>query len=592
MNTYAVFRAVLPDLDGTVLALTAFSFYRLTVNGHFVSFGPARAGKGHARVDEIALSPYASEGENEILIEVAGYYCKTLSTVKQPSFLQAEVRRGETVLAATGHQFDCFLPPHKLQQTERYSKQRHFTEIWDLREAGTLTEEVYRTEAEILPLDLQYLPRRAPYPLYEDLNISASKLGGVLRFEETLPYKKEKYSRGYLPEDWGFWQYDALSYHPHTWIQRQEQTPTRKEETLPLSLQENEYAIFDLGHIEAGFFMTKLKAFAESEVIFAFTEYYEGETFRFSNMNAHNVISYLLSAGGEHEVMSFEPYTCRFLMVAVKKGAVKLEDIGMKSYMFDIRGLSYPDCKDKELQAIYRAAVRTFAHNAVDLYTDCPSRERAGWLCDSYFTAKTEFALTGKTAVEDAFLENYRYYRNEGEIREGALPMCYPADVETDEPEGRFIPQWTMWYILECAEYCLKRGHEDAKEDFRESIYMLLHFYRQFENENGLLEKLPSWNFVEWSVANDWTEDVNFPTNFLYAGVLDAIADLYDDTSCRRRAKEVRDATIQASFNGTYFHDHAVRDESGQLILQDHASEACQYYAILFGGLDMDSARY
>ena len=26
---------------------------------------------------------------------------------------------------------------------------------------------------------------------------------------------------------------------------------------------------------------------------------------------------------------------------------------------------------------------------------DCPSRERAGWLCDSYFTAKTEYVLTG-----------------------------------------------------------------------------------------------------------------------------------------------------------------------------------------------------
>ena len=41
----------------------------------------------------------------------------------------------------------------------------------------------------------------------------------------------------------------------------------------------------------------------------------------------------------------------------------------------------------------YSGAIRTFAHNAVDLYSDCPSRERAGWLCDSYFSAKTEYCL-------------------------------------------------------------------------------------------------------------------------------------------------------------------------------------------------------
>ena len=63
--------------------------------------------------------------------------------------------------------------------------------------------------------------------------------------------------------------------------------------------------------------------------------------------------------------------------------------------------------EDPVLNSICRAGVRTFAHNAVDLYTDCPSRERAGWLCDSYFTAKTEYALTGKCVVEKNFLENF-----------------------------------------------------------------------------------------------------------------------------------------------------------------------------------------
>ncbi len=594
MNTYAVFSAELDDIKGAVLYITACSFYRLTVNGKFAAFGPARTAKNHARVDAIALSEFAASGKNHIVIEMTGYYCKSLSTVFQPSFFCAEVRIADQILAASGYDFAAFAPTCKLQRVERYSRQRHFTEIWDMRNFKALTDEQYRAETEILNLDLTMLARTAPYPLYEDIILSETKLGGTLTFDETRPYKKEKYSRGYLPQGWGFWRYDEIELHPHTWIQRQKQTISKGKHDFPVTIQKDEYIVLDFEHIEVGFFLASIRACCESELILAFSEYYEGDIFELPNMNAHNVIELFLDETSQKDFMSFEPYTCRYAIIAVKEGKIQLDSFGIKTFMFDIKNIEYPDFGDKAVNDIYRAAVRTFAHNAVDLYTDCPSRERAGWLCDSYFTAKVEYALTGKTAVEDAFLENFLSYQQDEKLHPGVLPMCYPADAETDteDSRGRFIPQWTMWYILESADYLLRRGHADQKEAFRESIEALLGFYRQYENSDGLLERLPGWNFVEWSVANDWTEDVNYPTNFLYAGVLDAIADIYGDETCRRRADEVRKETIRQSFHGTYFHDHAVRDESGTLILQKDASEACQYYAILFGELDLKDKTY
>ena len=38
--------------------------------------------------------------------------------------------------------------------------------------------------------------------------------------------------------------------------------------------------------------------------------------------------------------------------------------------------------------------------------------------------------------------------------------------------------------------------------------------------------------------------------------------------------------------------DHAIRDENGKLVLQDHSSEACQYYAILFANIDMKDTKF
>jgi alpha-L-rhamnosidase len=508
----------------------------------------------------------------------------------------AELRCENEVLACTGRDFEGFLTKCKLQKVERYSKQRHFTEIWDYRKGISSLSDNYRAELEILEnLDITILDRRAPYALYEDIRLFGARTRGILEFDPTLSFKKEKYSDGRLPENWGFWEYDDIEHHPHTWIQRQKQYITGYNVELPLELKSGEYAIFDFGKIEAGFLAFQAIAMCESDVVIAFTEYYEGENFELPNMNAHNVLEYFLPQGFSDEVLSFEPYTCRFAIVAVKEGHIRLNSFGIKTFMFDTGNIELPDYKDETLNTIYRAAVRTFAHNAVDLYTDCPSRERAGWLCDSYFTAKTEYTLTGKTLVEDAFLENYRLYKDTGELLPGTLPMCYPADMfihPADKEIFRFIPQWTMWYIIEVAEYVLKRGHKDIVLEFKESIYNLLDFYRQYENEDGLLECLPSWNFVEWSKANDWTKDVNYPTNFLYAQVLACIADLYGDENCRMRSEEVRKAAVEQSFNGTYFVDHAVRDENGKLVLQNHSSEACQYYAILFGGIDMADLKF
>ena len=129
-------------------------------------------------------------------------------------------------------------------------------------------------------------------------------------------------------------------------------------------------------------------------------------------------------------------------------------------------------------------------------------------------------------------------------------------------------------------------------ELFRKTVEDLLAFYKRYENEDGLLEDLPSWNFVEWSRANTWTANVNYPTNFLYAGALEAAYRLFHDPALLRRSEEVRRKTLAQSFDGVRFYDHALRNGTGILTLQPDCSEIAQYYAILFGGFDIKAPEY
>lgn len=580
MNTFLVLETEISPMPSAELHIAGTCFYRVYVNDAFLCFGPARTGRGYIREDVVSIPE--CEKKCHIRIEAVGYYCKSLSTVMQTSCLMAEIRCGDAVIASTGKDFRAYMPGTKLQKVERYSTQRHFTEIWDYTRIGS------QVDLEIVDEGLTVLDRKAPYPDYKDISLHTLWNRGSYRFDADLPYKQEKYS-WQMSKDWGFFEWDEIERHPFSWAQRLSQTVTGREEALPVVVAEGEYVLLDFGRVEAGFLKASMEALEDSDVVFSFCEYFQGDTFAFQNMNAHNVLEYILAKGDCREVQSFEPYTARFVRICVKKGKIRLNRFGIKTYAFDTTGIKLLHCENPALNGIYKAAVRTFAHNAVDLYYDCPSRERAGWLCDSYFTAKAEYALTGKTLVEDAFLENYRLYKNGGELPEGMIPRSYPSDYK---PHHAFIPQWSMWYILEVAEYIQKRGHEEEKEAFRASIYGLLAFYRQYENADGLLEKLPSWNFVEWSIANEWVWDVNYPTNFLYAKVLECIASLYGDEECFRRSEEVRKTAVAQSFKNGYFRDHALRDEAGALQLLEDSSEACQYYAVLFGGIDLSLPQY
>ena len=188
LNTQLLFTAEVPSLEATTLQLTAADFYRLTVNGHFVGFGPARTAKGYARVDSYDLSAYDNQKlyahdtsvrgmiqrrrPNEIRIEVAGYHCSTLATALQASFLAAELLDavGAPILYTGGEYegegFYCFHHSRRARNVERYSVQRHFTEIWN-EHVEDPKADFLRTEVEPIEGEVTFLPRAVPLPRYE-----------------------------------------------------------------------------------------------------------------------------------------------------------------------------------------------------------------------------------------------------------------------------------------------------------------------------------------------------------------------------------------------------------------------------------------
>lgn len=589
INSLTAYRTVLTQKGDAELLITAVSFYRAYLDGKFIGYGPARTAKKYARVDRLPLK--LDGGEHVLTIEAIGFHCQSLSTARMPSFLIAEVILDGESVAWTGRDFEAFVPAYHERVVDRYSIQRHFTEVCDLRRGDISTDPACHADVAVLYPNVTFLERGVPYPNYDTFSTDTYAWCGKLIYDEKLAATvAETYSKPLTAQNirWIMYAPDEIPSRPFPWLFSHSQQVLTKSGRLPIELCAGEYALLDFSQIETCFLSSTFEAIEESDVVIAWSEYFEGDQFAIKN-STKNVVEYFAGAGQKVDRQTFEPFSMRFVLVAVRSGRIKLTGVGGMRFEHPVDGVEYPDLGNDLRNLIYRASVRTLAQNSVDLFMDCPSRERAGWLCDSYFTGRAERELFGNNDVERAFLENFRLYQNEGEIPEGALPMCYPGDFINNND---FIPQWDMWYILEVEEYLTIRCPDENREQFRASVMGVLDFLSRYENSDGLLENLPSWNFVEWSRANKWTKDVNYPTNFLYAYTLRAAYNLYGGEELLEKSRRVAAEAKRQSFNGTLFTDHAIRGEDGTLTNAGDISEICQYYALLFADIDPNAPEY
>lgn len=138
-----------------------------------------------------------------------------------------------------------------------------------------------------------------------------------------------------------------------------------------------------------------------------------------------------------------------------------------------------------------------------------------------------------------------------------------------------------MWFVIQLGEYQERGGDSELIQALKPRVIALLQFLSRFKNSDGLLEKLPSWVFVEWSKANEFVQDVNYPSNMLYAGVLETVSTLYNLPQYKEEAEKIRQVIRQQSFNEKFFVDNAVRKD-GRLEVTPHCSEVCQYFAFFF----------
>lgn len=581
-NIHAGFRAAItaPPAGSTILRITGATHFRVFLDGHFIHHGPARGPHGYNRVDELNLTDRLTPDTQHLLaVEVASYTCASYAYPRQPGFLQAEIEAAGRVVSATGElSFAAKRLTGRVQKVERFSFQRPYAEAYRLAPDANNWRVDMNCPLEDTLVELpakNLIPRRVALPDLRQTPDSLVLRGGTLQVNlDPVAHPREGQLSAEALVQLGSFAPDSFELDLRD-IHQRCQCDTGGE---------GRYELRDLGANLTGFLEVDVICERHVRLLATFDEILTADDVDTKRGQTLGLLYFELEPGA-HQLLSLEPYTFRYLKLAALDGGLTVLSARLREYANAEAVRVAFDCSDPELKELFEAGRQTFRQNAVDIYMDCPGRERAGWLCDSFFTGRTEPFLCGGSAIEHNFLENFALPESFAHLPDGMLPMCYPAD----HPNGQFIPQWSLWFILELEEYVDRTGDRDLPEALRQRIAALLDYFATFENADGLLEKLPSWNFIEWSKANRLMQDVSYPTNMLYARALNASAQLYQQPGWAEKAATINATVHRQSFQGLFFVDNALRDELGSLRLSGQSSEVCQYYAFFCGTASPDT---
>ncbi len=186
----------------------------------------------------------------------------------------------------------------------------------------------------------------------------------------------------------------------------------------------------------------------------------------------------------------------RYLQVDVEAGneAVSVDSLGARysGYPFTLRG-SF-EASDPVLAKIFEVGTRTARMNAHETYMDCPYWEQLQYIGDTRIQALISYTSFGDDRLARQALDAYDNSR----IADGLSQARYPSSL------NQVIPTFSLFWIGMLHDYWMYRPDGGALAGWVPHTRSVLGWYAEYVRADGLLGKMPWWNF------GDWTKDFDF----------------------------------------------------------------------------------
>ena len=201
-----------------------------------------------------------------------------------------------------------------------------------------------------------------------------------------------------------------------------------------------------------------------------------------------------ITRGSEDTFESFDLNGLRYIYMVIHgtSGQVSMNRVAVREMIYPwMPGASF-ECSDQELNALYKAGIRTVNLNSFDSFTDCPTREQRAWVGDSVVHQMVHLTtnLDWQLAWHYLFLSN-------SPRSDGILPMSVGGDIEAGQ--GHTIPDWSLHWVHGVYNLYRFTGDKNKVKMYMPSVERVLRWYEPFQTSAGVLKDVTEWNLVDWA---------------------------------------------------------------------------------------------
>ncbi len=436
-NRHVLFRKKLCLKNGEkhVLKITADDYYKLYINGEFVTMGPASSYPWGFYYNEVDVSKYIKEGENTFAVHTyyqgyinhawisgdlrAGFWCE----------LEAD---GKTVLVS--------------DESWKCADHTAYTEHGKIG-YDTIVAECYDSSAAEVGFQ---------YPSFDD---SAWIAPAIRKNDDHVLVKQPSQ------------QLEVYFYQPKT-VQK----------------TENGYFV-DMGQLLAGYVYMEAKGNKGDEVLIRFAEELnEDGTVRYQmRCNCVGEEKWILS-GGDDVLDQFDYKAMRYIEIIAPVSA-EIKEIKMIARHYPYKESAVYPTESEKLNSILKLCADTAKYGTQETYLDCMTREKGSYLGDIAVSARAQAVITGDTTlIKKAILDTCSSAR----ICPGLMAVSGSARMQEIADYSLLFPALLNWiYSMDGDIEFLKKT-----EPYATGMYK---YFQRYERADGLIEDVrDKWNLVDW----------------------------------------------------------------------------------------------
>jgi len=314
----------------------------------------------------------------------------------------------------------------------------------------------------------------------------------------------------------------------------------------------------------------------------------KGQRDEFIGKRFHGIIDTFLPEGGDHQKFTTLWWRAgRWCLISIKTSAepLTIHQLALDESRYPYENESRFDDGDTNLPGVINLAVRGIQMCSHETYMDCPYYEQLMYDGDTRLELLTTMAMTRDDRLVKRAIELFDFSRRNW----GFVNERYPAYLPQDSPTFSLI-----WALM-LRDYAYWRNDPEFVKARAIGLRSMLEHFEPYINQDGLLENLPGWPFVDWvpgwaaGDAPDGTK-ISAVNNLLYIYALQKSAEVEDSLNEPLLAQRLRGkaARAAAAVRGKFWDE--TRGLMADNLAHDQFSEHAQCLALLTDTLTGDQA--